>query len=153
MSASKFVYIIYIKTTPEKLWDALTKPEFTRKYWVGTHQESTFEPGADWKLMIPDGRVGDMGKILEVDRPHKLVLSWRNEFRPEISKEGFSRCTYELAPMGEVVKLTVLHESALPESKLIEAVSTGWPMILSSLKTMLETGEAFPGSGEWPKNM
>jgi uncharacterized protein YndB with AHSA1/START domain len=153
MSASKFVYVIYIRTTPEKLWDALTKPEFTRKYWVGTHQDSTFEAGADWKLMIPDGRIGDMGKVLEVDRPRKLVLSWRNEFLPEIRKEGYSRCTYELVPMGETVKLTVLHEIDLPESKLIASVSTGWPMILSSLKTMLETGEAFPGSGEWPKNM
>jgi uncharacterized protein YndB with AHSA1/START domain len=153
MSASKFIYVIYIRTTPEKLWEALTKPEFTRRYWVGTHQDSTFEAGAAWKLMIPDGRIGDMGKVLEADRPRKLVLSWRNEFLPEVSKEGFSRCTYELAPMGEVVKLTVLHEIDLPESKLIENVSKGWPMILCSLKTMLETGEAFPGSGEWPKNI
>lgn len=153
MSASRFVYVIYIKTTPEKLWDALTRPEFTRKYWAGTHQESTFETGADWKLMIPDGRIGDTGKVLEVDRPRKLVLSWRNEFRPETREEGFSRCTYELVPRGEAVKLTVTHEIDREGSKFIEAVSGGWPMILSSLKTMLETGKAFPGSGEWPKNM
>jgi uncharacterized protein YndB with AHSA1/START domain len=153
MSASKFVYVIYIQTTPEKLWEALTNPDFTRRYWAGTRLESTFQPGADWKLMIPGGRIGDTGKVLEIDRPRRLVLSWRNEFRPEIREEGFARCTFELEPMGNVVKLTILHESELEESKLIGAVSMGWPMILSSLKTMLETGEAFPGSGEWPKNM
>lgn len=153
MSASKFVYVIYIHTTPEKLWEALTNPDFTRRYWAGIRLESTLDRGTDWKLMIPDGRVGDTGKVLEVDRPHKLVLSWRNESKPEMREEGFTRCTFELVPMGEVVKLTVLHESDLEESKLIGAVSMGWPMILSSLKTMLETGEAFPGSGEWPKNM
>jgi len=153
MSASKFVYVTYIKTTPEKLWEALTNPDFTRRYWAGTRLESTFKAGADWRLMIPDGRVGDTGNVLEVDRPRRLVLSWRNEFKPEIREEGFARCTFELEPMGEVVKLTIVHESDLAESRLIGAVSMGWPMILSSLKTMLETGQAFPGSGEWPKNM
>jgi uncharacterized protein YndB with AHSA1/START domain len=153
MSSSRFVYVIYIRTTPEKLWDALTQPEFTRRYWAGTHQESTFENGAEWRLMIPDGRVGDTGKVLEADRPRRLVLSWRNEFKPEVREEGFSRCTFELAPTGEVVKLTVVHEIDREGSKLIEAVSMGWPMLLSSLKTMLETGAAFPGSGEWPKDL
>jgi uncharacterized protein YndB with AHSA1/START domain len=151
MNASRFVYVIYIHTTPEKLWEALTRPEFTRKYWCATHQESSFQPGAGWKLMIPDGRVGDSGQVLEADPPRRLVLSWRNEFIPELKAEGYSRCTMELEPQGETVKLTVTHEMDREDSRLIDGVGKGWPGILSSLKSLLETGEALPGTGEWPK--
>jgi uncharacterized protein YndB with AHSA1/START domain len=73
----QFVYVTYIRTTPEKLWRALIAPEFTRQYWVGTWQESEWKPGASWRIMIPDGRVGDSGKVLEIDPPRRLVLSWR----------------------------------------------------------------------------
>jgi uncharacterized protein YndB with AHSA1/START domain len=88
MANSRFVYVTYIRTTPEKLWDALTKPEFTRAYWCDTWQDTTWEPGASWKLMIPDGRVGDAGEVVEVDKPRRLVLKWRNEFLPELRAEG-----------------------------------------------------------------
>src|SRR5690242_247256 len=81
MSDSRFVYVTYIRTTPQKLWDALIKPEFTRQYWVGTWQDSDWQPGSSWKLMIPDGRVGDSGEVLESDPPRRLVLKWRNEFQ------------------------------------------------------------------------
>jgi len=84
MPKDRFVYVTYIRTTPEKLWDALTEPEFTRAYWSGTWHDTTWKPGASWNLMIPDGRVGDSGEVLEVDRPRRLVLKWRNEFRPEL---------------------------------------------------------------------
>jgi len=153
MTASRFVYVVYIRTTPEKLWEALTSPEFTRKYWAGTHQESTFKAGADWKIMTPDGRVGDSGKVIEADPPRKLVVSWQHQIVPELRAEGPSRCTLELEPQGETVKLTVLHEIDRADSKLIGAVGSGWPAIVSSLKSLLETGEALPGSGEWPKGM
>ena len=149
---SRFVYVTYIRTTPEKLWDALTKPEFTRQYWGGVHHESDWQVGADWKLMIPDGRVGDRGKVLEIDRPRKLVVTWENQFVPEMQAEGPSRCTFEITPRDqEVVKLTLTHEIDVENSKLIEGVSTGWPELLASMKSLLETGAAFPGDDKWPE--
>ena len=92
-------------------------------------------------MVFPDGRVADSGEIVEIDRPKRLVLKWRNEFRPELKSEGYSQCTIELEPIGEAVKLTITHEIHRPDSKLIEAVSGGWPRILSNLKSLLETGE------------
>jgi uncharacterized protein YndB with AHSA1/START domain len=89
--SEKFVYVTYIRTTPEKLWDALTKPEFTRVYWCETWQDSAWEAGSPWRIMIPDGRVADSGEVVEIDRPRRLVLTWRNEFRPELKAEGYSR--------------------------------------------------------------
>jgi uncharacterized protein YndB with AHSA1/START domain len=100
--------------------------------------------------MIPDGRVGDSGEIIEIEPQRKLVLSWRNEFKPEMREEGYSRLTYELETQGESVKLTVLHEIGIAGSKLIEAVSGGWPLILSSLKSLLETGASLEASRHWP---
>jgi uncharacterized protein YndB with AHSA1/START domain len=153
MTNSKFVYVTFIRTTAEKLWDALTQPEFTRQYWAQTWQESTWEPGASWKIMIPDGRLGDSGKILEIDRPRRLVLSWRTEFIPEMRAEGHTRCTYELEQIGDEVKLTLTHEIDLPNSKTIDAVSNGWPGILASLKSLLETGRPLASTTRWPEGM
>jgi uncharacterized protein YndB with AHSA1/START domain len=151
MANSRFVYVTYIRTTPEKLWQALIEPEFTRQFWSECWQESEWKAGASWKLMIPDGRVGDTGEILEIEPHRRLVLSWRNEFKPEMREEGYSRLTYELEKQGASVKLTVIHEIDRSGSKLIEAVSSGWPMILSSLKSLLETGESLEETRRWPK--
>lgn len=96
MCASRFVYVTYIRATPEKRWQALIEPEFTRRYWAETWQESKWKPGATWRIMIPDGRVGDSGEIIEIDPPRRLVLTWRNEFKPEMREEGPSRLTYQL---------------------------------------------------------
>jgi uncharacterized protein YndB with AHSA1/START domain len=149
MDKSTFVYVIYIRTTPEKLWQALTEPEFTRQFFFGTVQESEWKVGAAWKIVAPDGTVADSGEILEMDPPRRLVLRWRNEHKPEIKAEGDSRMTYELEPAGEMVKFTVLHEMNKPESKLIKSVSNGWPIILSSLKSLLETGESLEETRTW----
>jgi uncharacterized protein YndB with AHSA1/START domain len=153
MASSRFVYVIYIRTTPEKLWQALLDPEFTRQFWVGTWQDCEWKPGASWKLMIPDGRVGDSGEVLEIDPPRRLVLSWRNEFKPELKEEGYSRMTYELEPQGTTVKLTLTHEIEKTGSKLIEGVSKGWPSVFSSLKSLLETGESIEETRRWPKGL
>jgi len=91
--------------------------------------------------VFADGRVADAGEIVEIDRPRRLVLKWRNEFKPELKAEGFSRCTVELEPVNGAVKLTITHEIDRPGSRLIDAVSSGWPRILSNLKSLLETGE------------
>jgi uncharacterized protein YndB with AHSA1/START domain len=153
MADSRFVYVTYIRTTTKKLWQALLAPEFTRQYWAGTWQDCDWKPGASWKLMIPDGRVGDSGEVLEIEPERKLVLTWRNEFKPELRVEGFSRLTYELEQQGDSVKLTVLHEIDKPQSKFIDAVSNGWPHLLSSLKTLLETGESLVETRTWPKEI
>jgi len=153
MEKPKFVYVTYIRTTPEKLWRALIEPEFTRRYWCATWQESEWKPGASWQIMIPDGRVADTGKIIEFEPPKRLVLTWRNEFKPELHAEGYSRLTYELEKLGESVKLSIIHEMDRPGSKLIDAVSGGWPLILASLKSLLETGEPLDETRRWPKGM
>ena len=137
---SEFVYVTYIRTTPERLWEALIKPEFTKQYWFGVSQISDWTVGAPWKLQFDDGRVADTGEVLEIDRPRRFVLKWRNEFMPELKAEGYSRCTIELEQMDSAVKLSIIHEIDVAEAKFIGAVSTGWPKIISNLKSLLETG-------------
>jgi uncharacterized protein YndB with AHSA1/START domain len=140
-SESKFVYVTFIRTTPERLWSALTTPEFTKQYWFGMHCESEWQAGSSWQLKFQDGRVADAGEIVEAERPKRLVIKWRNEFKPEMKAEGYSRCTMDLEPRDGAVKLTITHEMEKPGTKFIEAVSGGWPLILSNLKSLLETGE------------
>ena len=140
-TGSRFVYVTYIRTTPEKLWAALTSADMMQEYWLGVRCESDWKPRSPWRMAYADGRVTDSGEILEADPPRRLVIKWRNEFRPELKAEGYAQCTMELAPQGEAVKLTVTHEIAQPNSKFIEAVSGGWPQILSNLKSLLETGQ------------
>jgi len=153
MQTDQFVYVTYIRTTPEKLWKALIEPEFTRQFWCNTTQESEWKPGATWKILMPDGAVADSGEVVEIDPRRRLVLKWRNEFRPELKAEGYSRLTYQLEPEGKSVKLTVIHEMEKEGSKFIEAVSSGWPHILASLKSLLETGESLEETREWPKDL
>ncbi len=149
MADSRFVYVTYIRTTPEKLWRALLDPEFTRRYWCETSQESEWKQGSSWRITTPDGTVADSGEVVEIEPQKRLVLKWRNEFRPELREEGYSRLTYELEPQTESVKLTIIHEIDLPNSKLIQAVSGGWPAILASLKSLLETGEPLEETRRW----
>ena len=153
MRGTQFVYVVYIRTSAEKLWDALTKPEFTREYWAGTTQRSDWKRGSAWQALTPDGRVWDTGEILEIDRSRRLVLTWRNEHFPEMRDEGFTRLTYELEPSGDSIKLTLIHESNIDQSKLIGAVSQGWPMVLASLKSFLETGSPLEESRKWPEGL
>ena len=150
-TTSSFVYVTYIRTTPEELWTALTTPEFLKKYWFGMNIETDWQAGSPWKLVFPDGRVADAGDIVEIEKPKRLVLKWRNEFKPELHEEGYAHCAMEIEQAGEVVKLTIVHEIDKPVSKLIDAVSIGWPKILSSLKSLLETGTALPTFGEPPR--
>jgi uncharacterized protein YndB with AHSA1/START domain len=92
-------------------------------------------------LFFPDGRVADSGTVLEAQPPRRLVIKWRNEFKPEFKQEGYARCTIEIEPTDGAVKLTVAHEIDCADSKFIGAVSNGWPRILSNLKSLIETGE------------
>ena len=151
MSSSNFTYILYIRTTPEKLWRALTDPKIIRKYWFGLSIESEWKTGAPWKFYY-DQELMDSGKIIKIIPGKTLKRSWKNEWRPELKKEGVSHCTYEIEKMGKCMKLTVTHSMKKPHSKFIEEVAAGWPMCLSNLKSLLETGKValdeHPGHGD-----
>ena len=141
MPRSTFVYVTYIRTTPERLWSALTTDaEFMKQYWFGVHCESGWRAGSPWKMLYPDGTVVDSGEIVEADAPRRLVIRWRNQWNPEFNAEGDSLCTIELEAAGASVKLSITHTIEREASKLITAVSGGWPKILSNLKSLLETG-------------
>ena len=142
MAKSTFVYVTYIRTTPDKLWSALTDAEFMKQYWFGMHCESRWTAGSSWTLLSSTGEVYDAGEIVEADPPRRLVIRWQNQFRPELKAEGPSLCTMELEPTDKAVKLTITHSIEREMSKFIEAVSGGWPKILSNLKSLLETGSS-----------
>ena len=149
MARSTFLYATYIRTTQQKLWDALTDPEFMKQYWFGMHCESGFTTGSPWKLVSDSGEVYDEGVIAEADPPRRLVIRWEHRKRPELAAEGASLCTMELEQASTAVKLTITHSVEREGSRLVEAVSGGWPKILSNLKSLLETGtiaieEAYP---------
>jgi uncharacterized protein YndB with AHSA1/START domain len=140
MARSTFVYVSYIRTTPEKLWSALTDAEFMKQYWFGVHGESHWTPGSPWKSVAPDGQILDAGGIVEAEPPRRLVIRWQHQSKPELKAEGESLCTIELEPSGTAVKLSITHTIEREPSKLIEAVSGGWPKVISNLKSLLETG-------------
>ena len=134
-----FVYVTYIKTTPERLWDALTTPAFTRQYWFDIDVTS------DWKVGSPisyvrDGKTLMAGKVLKADKPKVMSYTFHEE-HTEASHEPPTRVTLELEqqPNTEVVKLTVIHTDFVTNSKHKPSISKGWPMVLSGLKTFLET--------------
>jgi len=140
MAKSEFRYVTYIRTTPQKLWTALTDPEWMKQYWFGMHCESDFKKGSSWKLVGETGDVWDAGEILEADPPRKLVIRWTHQKKPELKAEGPSICTMEITPEADAVKLSITHGVEHADSKLVEAVSGGWPKILSNLKSLLENG-------------
>jgi uncharacterized protein YndB with AHSA1/START domain len=153
MADSTFMHVTFIRTTIDKLWAALTEPEFTRQYWFAAVQDSAWTPGSSWELKFPDGRVADNGEIVEIDPPRKLVLKWEHQLFPEMMGEGPSQLTYLLEEHGETVKFTLIHQHPKPDSKLIQGVSNGWPIILASLKSLLETGESIVETRSMPKGI
>lgn len=150
MNRSTFVYVTYIRTTPDKLWSALTTDrEFMQQYWFGVHCESTWTAGAAWQMVQHDGKISDAGKIIEADPPRRLVIQWEN--RADYASEGPSICEMVLEPGGGAVKLTITHSAERETSKLIGAVSGGWPKVLSNLKSLLESGAVALGEPYPPK--
>lgn len=141
MAKATFVYVTYVRSTPEKVWEALTTPEFARRFWFGMNFASDWKAGSPWEMTYPDGRVADRGVVLEAEPPRRLVLRWRNIWNPEFEAEGDTLCTITVESVDGAVKLQVLHETGREQSGLIQAVSGGWPRIFANLKSLLETGE------------
>ena len=140
MPKPEFVYVTYIETTPEKLWEALTDSAFTRQYWFDTEVRSDWKVGSPFALVM-SGTVTDTGEILEADRPRRLSYTFKHEANEEMRKEGATKVVFILQSFGKLVKLTVTHEGFGVGSKLLDGISKGWPAILSGLKSLLETGK------------
>lgn len=141
----EFLYVTYINTTPRKLWKALVDPKLIREYWMGRHNTSSWKRGAVLESRSPEGELEWQGKILESEAPRRLVYS----FQGEESKEPYTTVTFEIEKVndagpfrGRGVKLTVTHTDFEAGSKMLQGISTGWPAILSSLKSLLETGKS-----------
>lgn len=159
------VYRVYIKATPQAVWDAITKPEWTERYGYGGRAQLDLKPGGAYRAFtseemkragkemgfdVPDVAID--GEVIEADPPRRLVLTWRMLMDPELAAEGFTRLTYELEESrGGVTKLTVIHElenapklaALLAGEREAEGAGGGWSWVLSSLKTLLETGSGF----------
>jgi uncharacterized protein YndB with AHSA1/START domain len=140
------VFEIYIKTTPERLWEAITDPKMRAKYSFGVETHSDWTPGSSYEASVPGVVDIAAGENLEVDPPRRLVQSFNALWSDDVKAAGTSRVIWEIHPVGDSCQLTVIHDQ-LPEAANPELYG-GWPMILSGLKTLLETGELLdtPGS-------
>jgi uncharacterized protein YndB with AHSA1/START domain len=145
MSKPGFVYITYIATTPEKLFKALTDGEATRQYWRHDNV-SDWEVGSRWEHRRSDGEVGKVdvvGKVVESVPPKRLVVTWA---RPRDAEDAakHSRVTFEIEAVGSTARLVVTHDQLERDPDMASSVSRGWPMVLSNLKSLLETGRPMP---------
>ena len=138
------VYQIYIKASPERIWDAITRPELHEKFFFGAQMESTFEPGTPMRSWSPDrAQVWADNTVVECEPPRKLVHSWRALYDEGMASEPESRVMWEIEPMdGGYSKLTLVHDRLEGAPKTAQSVSGGWMFILSGLKTLVETGES-----------
>jgi uncharacterized protein YndB with AHSA1/START domain len=138
-------FVIYIVATPERLWEALTNGEFTRQYFFGRRMESDWKIGSPWQLVMEDGRIDCQGKVLESDPSRRLTLTWHVEWMEELRRLPETTVTVQIDALGDVVRLTVseFHPEGIDE-KYLEGGRKGWPIILSGLKTLLETGRSLP---------
>ena len=137
------VYEVFIKATPEQIWDAITKPEFTQKYFHGTRVDYDLRQGGRFRSLAADSDdVLVDGEVQESDPPRKLVHTWKAYWDPEMAAEQPSRVTWEIEPQdGGFAKLTVVHDQLEAAPKTAAGVAGGWSFILSGLKTLLETGK------------
>jgi uncharacterized protein YndB with AHSA1/START domain len=134
MTSPDYIYTTYIKSTPQKVWQAITNPEFQKQYF-GFPLASDWKPGSAWRMENPNSTLG--GKVLESKPPEKLVFTWAENDKPEL---GTSKVTYEITQVGDTVRLMVLHDELSPG--MASRISTGWPRVISSMKSLLETGAA-----------
>jgi uncharacterized protein YndB with AHSA1/START domain len=139
MPKPEFIYVSYIEITPEKLWEALTNSEFTERYWWDTSVVSDWKVGSPFSLVL-NGQTTDVGEILEAEKPRRLSYTFHHILNEAARNERPSRVTFVIEPHGKLVKLTLTHQDFAEGSVIIDGISKGWPAILSSLKSLLETG-------------
>lgn len=143
MSTEKtsFVYVTYIRSTPEKVFEAITRPEIARRYW-GHENVSEWKPGSDWQHVRDNEQrtVNVVGKVVEVDAPTRLVISWASP-SSAADPDSYSRVTFDVAAYDGMVRLTVTHDELVAGSGMAKGIQQGWPIVLSSLKSLLETGQ------------
>jgi uncharacterized protein YndB with AHSA1/START domain len=166
VSETRFHYVIFVRTTPEELWRALTDPAVLRRYFENTGPDSDWQVGSPVRwAMAPGAEFRDAGQVvLESEPGRRLAYTWHN-YEPEIAemfgwspeklaelrREKISKVLFELEPTGDyVVALKLTHDDFAPGSEMLKGVRDGWPMILSNLKTLLETGETLPFTAEEP---
>ncbi len=137
---TSFVYVTYILSTPEKVFEAITRPEIARRYW-GHENVSDWQPGSRWQhIRANDERTLELvGEVIEVSPPTRLVISWANASQAA-DAESYSRVTFAIEPYDNMVRLTVTHDDLEIGSGMAKGVTQGWPAVLSSLKSFLETG-------------
>jgi len=138
---TSFVYVTYIRSTPEKVFEAITKPEIARCYW-GHENVSDWKPGSSWQHVRANAErtVQLAGKVIEIAAPTRLVMTWANASRAD-DPDATSRVTFDVAPIDDMVRLTVTHDELEAGSGTATGISRGWPIVLSSLKSLLETGQ------------
>jgi len=144
-SKPSFVYVTYIATGPEKVWQALTKPDISEKYWFGYRVQADGGKGGRMTAHNPAGKLAHDDPIIESDPPKKLAYAWKPLYR-DMADERASRVTFTLEPFKGQTKLTIVHDEFDEGSKLFEMISAGWPAVLSSLKSFLETGKGLDPS-------
>lgn len=145
MSKPKFVYVTYIAAPPERVWQALTKPDISEQYWFGYRVQADGGTGGRMTAISPRGKQAHDDPILESDPPRKLVYAWRPLYK-DMQGERPSRVSFELEPFKDQTRLTVIHDEFDDGSKIFGMISKGWPAVLSSLKTFLETGKGLQPS-------
>ncbi|HVZ30317.1 MAG TPA: SRPBCC family protein [Asticcacaulis sp.] len=141
MAESRYTYVTFIRTTPEKLWDALTTTEFMKSWFFGVTFDTDWKQGAAWKMILPDGTLCNSGEILEFNPPSRLVLSWRHDMGEERKAEGASQVVWDIEVVGQACKLTLTQTIGVADSKVIASGAEFWPQILSNLKSVIETGQ------------
>ena len=137
---TSFVYVSYIRSTREKVFEAITRPELARRYW-GHENVSDWQPGSQWQHIRANAErsVELVGQVVEVSPPSRLVISWANASQAD-NPDAYSRVTFDIEDYNDMVKLTVSHDELEAGSGMANGVSKGWPAVLSSLKSFLETG-------------
>ncbi|MGH8462161.1 MAG: SRPBCC family protein [Stenotrophobium sp.] len=140
-----FVYVTYINSTLEKVWDSLTQSDLIEQFWGGCRIDCDWRVGSKMQLRAPNGTVYDEGVVLVCEPPHHLSYTFKNVFFDELLAEPASRVDFKLGLQDGIVKLTLVHDQfPTPDSKYLRAISGGWPTILSNLKSLLETGKPLP---------
>jgi uncharacterized protein YndB with AHSA1/START domain len=137
---TSFVYVTYIRSTPEKVFEALIRPEIARHYW-GHENVSDWQPGSTWQHVRADEQrtVQVMGKVVESSPPTRLVISWASPSKAD-DPASYSRVSFDITAYDEMVRLTVTHDELQAGSPMARGIQQGWPIVLSSLKSLLETG-------------